>query len=336
MCRWHQRGSRYLGCRAVALPGRTHADHRPASEACLIHVEEDQVLERHTLLHLEVWSCTPAVILDEIRLQYEQRCCSKKPQSTALSESTDLNPPDDVAPPVFFHKINNHPQMQGYTPGQWLMQPRLKGKALDLVVRNAVRYHNGQYNDRVARVAHMPLFKGGIQHKRPFTMEIIFQDTATIRTFQIQYLKPLTTTEFPSIMSAGFLHRMQDPRNCPGPKHLEMSSATDPCIQNNTIVGGWACKKPQMTKIQVEDMALVEWYMPRDFCHGPSQMDEDENKRRRCQRWWKKVSDTVTLCYEICVVILVVITVYLISGPNIKVTIYGEKQEMGINSKKCR
>ncbi|KAJ7240015.1 hypothetical protein C8J57DRAFT_1245521 [Mycena rebaudengoi] len=168
--------------------------------------------KRTKFLSDKVWSCTPAVILDEIRLQYEQRCCSKKPQSTALSEFTDLNPPDDVAPPVFFHKIDDHPRMQGYAPGQWLMQPRLKGKALDLVVRNAACYHNGQYNDRVARVAHMPLFKGGIQHKRPFTMEIIFQDTATIQTFQIQYLKPLTTTEFPSIMSAGFLHRMQDPR----------------------------------------------------------------------------------------------------------------------------
>ncbi|KAJ7291572.1 hypothetical protein C8J57DRAFT_1212012 [Mycena rebaudengoi] len=113
-----------------------------------------------------------------------------------------------------------------------------------------------------------------------------------------------------------------------------------------------------MTKIQVEDMALVEWYMPRDFrqvhtthprytrqmaiqdlCRWMlhvAQMDKDENKRKRCQRWWKKVSDTVTLCYEICVVILVVITVYLISGSNIKVTIYREKQEMGVDSKKCR
>ncbi|KAJ7260176.1 hypothetical protein C8J57DRAFT_1233189 [Mycena rebaudengoi] len=168
--------------------------------------------KRTKFLSDKVWSCTTAVILDEIRLQYEQRCCSKKPQSTALSDFMDLNPPDDVAPPVFFHKIDDHPQMQGYAPGQWLMQPRLKGKALDLVVRNAACYHNGQYNDRVARVAHMPLFKGRIQHKRPFTMEIIFQDTATIQTFQIQYLKPLTTTEFPSIVSAGFLHRMQDPR----------------------------------------------------------------------------------------------------------------------------
>ncbi|KAJ7238403.1 hypothetical protein C8J57DRAFT_1246480 [Mycena rebaudengoi] len=168
--------------------------------------------KRTKFLSDKVWSCTPAVILDKIRLQYKQRCCSKKPQSTALSEFTDLNPPDDVAPPIFFHKIDDHPQMQGYAPGQWLMQPRLKGKALDLVVRNAACYHNSQYNDRVARVAHMPLFKGGIQHKRPFTMEIIFQDTATIRTFQIQYLKPLTTIEFLSIVSAGFLHRMQDPQ----------------------------------------------------------------------------------------------------------------------------
>ncbi|KAJ7238404.1 hypothetical protein C8J57DRAFT_1246481 [Mycena rebaudengoi] len=65
-----------------------------------------------------------------------------------------------------------------------------------------------------------------------------------------------------------------------------------------------------MTKIQVEDMALVEWYMPRDFrqVHTThprytrqmaiqdlrrwmlhvTQMDEDENKKRRCQRWRKK------------------------------------------------
>ncbi|KAJ7240014.1 hypothetical protein C8J57DRAFT_1478265 [Mycena rebaudengoi] len=66
-----------------------------------------------------------------------------------------------------------------------------------------------------------------------------------------------------------------------------------------------------MTKIQVEDMALVEWYMPRDFRQdGQGQKQEEE---------MPKMADEEQT-----------------SGPNIKVTIYREKQEMGKKEKRRR